>query len=47
MGIFAKPRQAQTGSLRFKGGDIRSTPLNSIGGSNILSQLKQPIFVIV
>jgi hypothetical protein len=31
MGIFAKPMQAQTGSLRFKGGDIRSTSFNSTG----------------
>jgi hypothetical protein len=31
MGIFAKPIQAQTSSLRFKGGDIRSTHLISTG----------------
>jgi hypothetical protein len=31
MGIFAEPMQAQTGSLRFKGGDIGSTSFKSTG----------------
>ncbi len=33
----------KTGSVRFKGEANRSTPLNSTGRSNILSQLKQLI----
>ena len=41
--ILVKPIQAKTGSVRFEGEANRSTPLNSTGRSNILSQLKQPI----
>ena len=41
--ILVKLTWAKTGSVRFKGEANRSTPLNSTGRSNILSQLKQPI----
>jgi hypothetical protein len=43
--ILVKLIQAKTGSVRFKGEGNRSTPLNSTGRSNILSQLKQPILL--
>ncbi len=54
MGIFAKRIPAQTGSLRFKGGDIRSTHFNStrrkfyfsVSNNQFIVSYKYPQFML-